>query len=119
MSRSPTPGARARALEDLLNKIDKDCSIHPHAHQLLLDIADEFIDSVTDFSSELAKHRKSKVLETKDLKLCLEKHWGIHIPGFGPINAQPPPVSSKAHQERLSLKRKHSEVEASKDEERS
>jgi len=45
-------------------------------------IAEEFVESVTDFSCKLAKHRKSNMLEVKDVKLYLERNWNIKVPGF-------------------------------------
>jgi transcription initiation factor TFIID subunit 12 len=93
-----------RSIQDLVLSIDPNVKIEPEvedvrplspasalfpAHtppffilrvscQLLLDIADEFIDSVTNFGCRLAKHRGGDTLEVRDLQLHLGTH--IHSP---------------------------------------
>ncbi|KIP05581.1 hypothetical protein PHLGIDRAFT_74048 [Phlebiopsis gigantea 11061_1 CR5-6] len=60
-----------RTIQDLVASIDPNVKIEAEVEDLLLDIADEFIDSVTNFGCRLAKHRGGDTLEVRDLQLHL------------------------------------------------
>ncbi|KAJ2882428.1 Transcription initiation factor TFIID subunit 12, partial [Coemansia aciculifera] len=63
-----------------------------------------FIESVTSFACNLAKHRKSDTLEAKDLQLHLERNWNIRIPGFASeeIRSVRKTTIPNTHQEKIS-----------------
>ena len=76
-----------RKLTDLINTIGVDegdgkTTIDGNVEELLLDLADEFIHSVTSFACRLAKHRKVDSVEARDIQLHLDKNWNIKIPGY-------------------------------------
>lgn len=74
-----------RKLHDLVSSVvgpDNEPIIDGDVKEMLLDLADEFVSSVTDFACKIAKHRKCDVLEAKDIHLHLERNWNMHIAGY-------------------------------------
>lgn len=75
-----------RKLTELVNTIGADegdgkTTIDGDVEELLLDLADEFVLSVTSFACRLAKHRKTESVDVRDVQLHLERNWNIRIPG--------------------------------------
>lgn len=90
-------------LQDLVNEVDPDEQLDEDVEEVLLDIADEFIENVVSSACAIAKHRNSNTLEVEDVKLYLERKYKIWIPGFGEAKPIAKRFSSEAHKQRMAL----------------
>ncbi|KAL6988389.1 hypothetical protein U1Q18_014140 [Sarracenia purpurea var. burkii] len=92
-----------RSIQELVTQIDPSERLDPEVEDILMDIADEFVESITTFGCSLAKHRKSTTLEAKDILLHLERNWNMTLPGFSgdEIKIYRKPFASDIHRERL------------------
>lgn len=89
-------------LQDLVNEVDPNQQLDEDVEEILLDIAEEFIENVVSSACAIAKHRNSSSLEVDDVKLYLERKYKIYVPGFGE-NKPVKKFSSEAHRQRMAL----------------
>ena len=95
-------------LQELVHEIDPNEQLDEDVEEMLLYIADDFIESLVSTSAMIAKHRKSSTLDVKDVQIALEKNWNMWVPGFGTDDLKPPKklASTEAHKQRMALIRK-------------
>ncbi|KAF6205457.1 hypothetical protein GE061_019630 [Apolygus lucorum] len=79
---------RAR-MQDLVREVDPNEQLDEDVEEILLQMADDFVESAITAACLLAKHRKSSTVEVKDLQLHLERNWNMWIPGFGTDELRP------------------------------
>lgn len=108
MSPEGTQVLTKKKLQDLVREIDPNEQLDEDVEELLLQIADDFIESVVTAACQLARHRKSNTLEVKDVQLHLERQWNMWIPGFGSDEIRPykKACTTEAHKQRMALIRK-------------
>ncbi|XP_051130567.1 transcription initiation factor TFIID subunit 12 [Andrographis paniculata] len=97
-----------RSIQEIVNQIDPSEKLDPEVEDILVDIAEDFMESITTFGCSLAKHRKSTTLEAKDILLHLERNWNMSLPGFGgdEIKTYKKPIVTDVHKERVSVIKK-------------
>ena len=91
------------SLRQLLSQIVPDERVDPLVEDFLLDVADDFVDSVITFACKLASHRKSDTLEVKDVVVHLERAWDMVLPGFeqDELKEFKPRKEQTAHKKRM------------------
>lgn len=104
-----------RKLQDIVGTVGVDegdgrTTIDGNVEELLLDLADEFIYSVTSFACRLAKHRKVDSIDAKDVQLHLDQNWNIKIPGYAMDEIR----STRKYQPSTSYNQKIQGIEISK-----
>ncbi|CAO2589327.1 Transcription initiation factor TFIID subunit 12 [Lemmus lemmus] len=94
-----------KKLQDLVREVDPNEQLDEDVEEMLLQIADDFIESVVTAACQLARHRKSSTLEVKDVQLHLERQWNMWIPGFGSEEIRPykKACTTEAHKQVRSL----------------
>lgn len=95
-------------LQDLVREIDPTVQLDDEVEELLMQLADDFVETAVNSASLLAKHRKAHTVDVKDVQLYLERNWNMWIPGFGNDEVRPFKRASTtdAHKQRLALIRK-------------
>lgn len=97
-----------KRLQELVREVDPNEQLDDDVEDLLLHIADDFIEQTVMASCALAKHRKGNSVDVKDVQLVLERNWNMWIPGFGAEDVRPykRSATTEAHKARLALIRK-------------
>lgn len=97
-----------RSLRELVAQIDPSEKLDSEVEDVLAEVAEDFIESITTFACSLAKHRKSSTLEAKDILLHVERNWNMTLPGFSgdEIKCYKKQFTNDIHKERLSVIKK-------------
>ncbi|CAH2054681.1 unnamed protein product, partial [Iphiclides podalirius] len=97
-------------IQELVREVDPTVQLDEEVEELMLQLADDFMDTALGASCSLAKHRHTPNVELKDVQLHLERQWNMWIPGFGNDEMRPykRATVTEAHKQRMALIRKTS-----------
>lgn len=95
-------------MQELVRDIDPTLQIEDEVEEILLQLADDFVENIVNSACLLAKHRKVSKVDVKDVQLHLERNLNMWIPGFGTEELRPykRATVTEAHKQRLALIRK-------------
>ncbi|XP_036182954.1 LOW QUALITY PROTEIN: transcription initiation factor TFIID subunit 12-like [Myotis myotis] len=94
-----------KKLQDLVREVDPNEELDEDVEEMLLPIADGFIESAVPAACQLARHRESSTLEVKGIQLYLQRRWNTCISGFGSEEIRPykKACTTEAHKQRMAL----------------
>jgi len=97
-----------KRLQELVKEVDPNEQLDEDVEDLLLHIADDFIEQTITAACSLAKHRKATGVDVKDVQFVLERNWNMYIPGFGgdDLKQHKKSAMNESHKSRLALIRK-------------
>jgi len=95
-------------LNELVKEVDPSEQLDEEVEEVLLQIADDFIEQTVTQACALAKHRKAATIDVRDVQMVLERTWNMWIPGFGAQELRPykRSATSEAHRQRLAVIKK-------------
>jgi len=97
-----------KSLQELVKQVDPNEQLDEDVEDLLLLYADEYMEGMMEGACTLASHRRSNLVEIKDVQTHLERSCNVWIPGFGSDELKPykrAPVT-EAHKQRMALIKK-------------
>jgi len=97
-----------KRLNELVKEVDPTEQLDEEVEDVLLQIADDFIEQTVSQACALAKHRKAGTIDVKDVQIVLERSWNMWIPGFGAeeIKHQRRSANTEAHKQRMAVIKK-------------
>merc|ERR1740137_223163 len=97
-----------KRLGELVKEVDPAEQLDEEVEEVLLQIADDFIEQTVSQACALAKHRKAGTIDVRDVQIVLERSWNMWIPGFGTEDIRPykRSATTEAHKQRMAVIRK-------------
>ncbi|KAK4537656.1 hypothetical protein CDCA_CDCA13G3681 [Cyanidium caldarium] len=102
-------------LEALLEQVAPGEELEDEVVALLQEHVEDFVDNVLEYSCRFARHRKSRIVEARDVQLYLRKRWQIQVPGYGDDERPQRRREVPTHAKRLAeVRKQRSEYAANK-----
>jgi histone H3/H4 len=94
--------SREYTVADLLRKIDPSATIDPLAEEFVLDIVDDFIDSVVGLAADCARNRGAQSVQPEDIAYVVQRKFSeIGLGTAQGIQRQPDFIGNEAHARRM------------------